>query len=137
MAEEQPAAPKRGRGRPQAEIDLAELKRLCKLQCTLEEIAAFFEVTKQTIINYRKRPEFREVMENGRLQGLVSLRRAQFTNALKGNATMQVWLGKQWLGQKDRIASELSGPDGASLVPPVLQFNFVNPRTPDDSAPKG
>jgi len=31
----------------------------------------------------------------------MSLRRAQLANALKGNAVMQIWLGKQLLGQVD------------------------------------
>ena len=30
-------------GRPKTDIDLAELKRLCRLNCTMPEIAAFFE----------------------------------------------------------------------------------------------
>ena len=30
-----------------------------------------------------------------------SLRRAQYEAAMKGNATMLIWLGKQYLGQRD------------------------------------
>jgi hypothetical protein len=36
-------------GRPRIEIDVEELKRLCRLNCTMEEIAAFFECDKKTI----------------------------------------------------------------------------------------
>ena len=32
----------------------------------------------------------------------TSLRRAQFELAMKGNPTMLIWLGKQYLGQKER-----------------------------------
>jgi hypothetical protein len=34
--------------------------------------------------------------------GKKSLRRLQFDSARKGNVTMQIWLGKQYLGQRDR-----------------------------------
>jgi len=33
----------------------------------------------------------------------MSLRRAQIKTALDGNPTMQIWLGKQYLGQHDKI----------------------------------
>ena len=32
----------------------------------------------------------------------TSLRRAQFELAMKGNPTMLIWLGKQYLGQNER-----------------------------------
>ena len=41
-------------GRPAVEIDAAELERLCALQCTEEEIAAWFGVSKKTIERRRK-----------------------------------------------------------------------------------
>ena len=33
----------------------------------------------------------------------MSLRRMQFEKAQTGNTTMLIWLGKQMLGQKDKI----------------------------------
>ena len=38
-----------GAGRKSARIDLAELEKLCALQCTDEDVAAFFGVTVRTI----------------------------------------------------------------------------------------
>ena len=35
--------------RPKAKIDLAELEKLCAMQCTDEEIAAFFGVSTKTV----------------------------------------------------------------------------------------
>jgi hypothetical protein len=40
-------------------------------------------------------------LESGKGDCQLSLRRAQLETALGGNATMQIWLGKQLLGQKD------------------------------------
>jgi hypothetical protein len=38
----------------------------------------------------------------------MSLRRAQWKSAEGGNVTMQIWLGKQWLGQKEQHEIDLS-----------------------------
>jgi hypothetical protein len=46
-----------------------------------------------------------EAWDNGQEQGRASLRRLQYKAAENGNPTMQIWLGKQWLGQKDRTES--------------------------------
>jgi hypothetical protein len=35
------------------------------------------------------------------------LRRMQFESANKGNVTMQIWLGKQYLGQSDHPVNEV------------------------------
>jgi hypothetical protein len=86
-----------------AGIDLAELERLCQLQCTDEEIAAWFRVSTRTIERRRLEPEFLEVMERGKAKGRISVRRQQMKLLEEGNATMGVWLGKQILGQVDQV----------------------------------
>jgi hypothetical protein len=106
-----------GSGPKPKEIDLGELEKLAKLQCTDQEIAAFFGVSTRTIENRRKEDEvFRDTIDRGRQTGLISLRRAQFGAALKGNPTMLVWMGKQLLNQKDKIANEMSGPEGKPIT---------------------
>jgi len=44
---------------------------------------------------------FAKAYERGAANGRATLRRKQYELALKGNATMQIWLGKQNLGQTD------------------------------------
>jgi hypothetical protein len=104
-----------GSGRKPVSIDPVELQKLCTLQCTHEEIAAWFNCSVRTIENYSKRPEFAEVMARGRAKGRISVRRAQMKLLDAGNATMGVWLGKQFLGQRDVTPVELSGANGAPL----------------------
>ena len=87
-------------------IDLTELEKLCVLQCTDEEIAAWFGTSTRTIERRRKEPKFAEVMERGKAKGRISVRRMQLKLLEGGNATMAVWLGKQLLGQRDQIATE-------------------------------
>lgn len=101
-----PAPPeKAGPGRPPIEIDLADLEKLAALQCTQEEAAAWFGCSVATINNRLSEDKYRERWEAGRGKGRVSLRRYQFKMA-ENNPTMAIWLGKQWLGQSDKIVYE-------------------------------
>ena len=110
-------------GRPPIAIDLDELEKLCGLQCTQRDLAGWFNVHLHTIENRVKDDTeydhhgvfmtFAEIMERGYAKGRVSLRRRQMENADKGNATMQIWLGKQLLGQRDIV--EHSGIGGGPI----------------------
>src|SRR5438093_12960308 len=84
-------------------IDLDELEKLSAMQCTDEEVAAWFGVSTRTIERRRKSPAFAEVMERGRAKGRISIRRAQLKMLEDGNATMGVWLGKNYLQQTDSM----------------------------------
>ena len=48
-------------------------------------------------------PGFADALKRGKEQGKVSLRRLQWKAAQNGNITMLIWLGKQVLGQRDRM----------------------------------
>jgi hypothetical protein len=100
-----------------AKIDMAELERLSAMQCTDEEIAAWFKVTTRTIERRRKNRAFGEVMDRGKAKGRISVRRMQMKLLEQGNATMGVWLGKQILGQTDEIRHEVSGAIISVFIP--------------------
>jgi hypothetical protein len=107
-----PGGARHGAGRKPVKIDLVELEKLCSVNCTDEEIGAWFGVSTRTIESRRKQPKFAEVMNRGRAKGRISVRRAQMKLLESGNGTMGVWLGKQLLGQRDVTPIELSGPNG-------------------------
>ena len=91
--------------RPRKEIDQKQFENLCGLQCTLEEICDWFGVTDKTLNSWCKRTyseSFSEVFRQKRSTGKISLRRNQWRLAEK-NASMAIWLGKQYLGQKDIV----------------------------------
>ena len=91
--------------RPRKEIDQKQFENLCGLQCTLEEICDWFGVTDKTLNSWCKRTyseSFSEVFRQKRSTGKISLRRSQWRLAEK-NASMAIWLGKQYLGQKDIV----------------------------------
>jgi hypothetical protein len=92
-------------GRPKKTIDFETFDKLIQIQCTGEEIAAYFEINYDTldrIIKDKHNMSFSEYFEQNRGKGKISLRRAQFQTAMSGNTTMQIWLGKNWLGQTDK-----------------------------------
>ena len=94
------------RGRPTAKIDKNQFEALCAVQCTLEEISAFFGVSFDTIERWCKREykeNFADVFKKASTAGKMSLRRLQWKSARDGNITMQIFLGKQWLGQTDKV----------------------------------
>jgi hypothetical protein len=102
-------------GRKPAPIDLLELEKLCSLDCTDQELADWFGVSTRTIETRKKRREFAEAMQRGRSKGRISVRRAQMKMLETGNGTMGVWLGKQILGQRDRITTEHVGAGGGPI----------------------
>lgn len=97
-------------------LDYKAAERLAALQCTQEQIAAYFEVDRSTIKRRKKSdPEFAAALERGAEQGLIRLRNFQWKAAARGNPTMLVWLGKQYLSQQDRGIVEHTGPEGGPI----------------------
>src|SRR5713226_6112663 len=101
--------------RPEAKIDLAELEKLCSMQCTDEEVAAFFGVSTRTIERRRQVKAFNEVMERAKAKGRVSVRRNLFRLANNGNIAAAIFLSKNLLGYKDYVNSELTGAAGGPI----------------------
>src|SRR5262245_34574879 len=101
--------------RPEAKIDLAELEKLCGMQCTDEEIAAFFGVSARTIERRRQVPKFREAMDQGRAKGRVSVRRHLHRLAATGNIAAAIFLAKNLLGYKDVVNTEHTGLAGGPI----------------------
>ena len=93
-------------GRPSVEIDQQQFEKLCAMQCTETEIAAWFGCSIDTINRWCKRTyskrTFADVFKEKREGGKASLRATQFKLAQK-SAAMAIFLGKNWLGQTDRI----------------------------------
>ena len=91
------------RGRPRKEIDQQTFEKLCGLQCTLNEIAGFFSCSEDTIERWCKRTYkvgFKVVWEQKSAGGKISLRRNLFRMSEK-NASVAIWLSKQYLGMRD------------------------------------
>lgn len=86
-------------GRPKKEIDYITVEKLAKIQCTQQEIASFLEIGLRTL---QRDEKFKEIFEAAREKGKASLRRIQWKHAEK-SASMAMFLGKQYLGQRDNL----------------------------------
>lgn len=124
------ARKKRGRrqpGKPRIEFDLEDLKKLAQVGCSNQTMASLLGVSKATLQRrIADTPEVAQTIEDGRSSMERNLRVAQLRSAVGGNATMQIWLGKQLLGQRDIRAIELTGTDGGPMemqadLGPVLE----------------
>lgn len=86
-----------------ADIDWQLFEDLCQIHCTQVEIAHILRITTDTLYaraqkHYNK--PFQEIYTMLTAGGKASIRRTQFLMAQK-HVAMAIWLGKQWLGQRD------------------------------------
>jgi len=96
------AKPKRKVGRPRAEIDRRQALSLAFIQCSDIEIAMVMGVSQDTLHGYLS-----DELDQERERGRNSLRRVQYQQAVEqGNTTMLIWLGKQYLGQADKVEAK-------------------------------
>ena len=104
-------------------IHQEEFEKLCQLQCTQEDICNFFNVSVETLRTWCKKTygcTFKEIFSQKREGGRVSLRATQFRLA-QNSPAMAIWLGKQYLEQRDVKAIEVTGDTIADKV----EFTFV------------
>lgn len=91
-------------GRPREEIDYYLLSKLCVIQCTDEEIAACLNIHIDTLQKKKNNdPQFFYIYKKAKEHGKMSLRRKMYAMANAGNATMCIWLSKQYMGMMDKM----------------------------------
>ena len=95
-------AEKRKVGRPKFQIDYETVEKLAHIQCTKLEIANFLGCSVDTL---DRDANFAGHYKKGLDGGKMSLRRMQFKLAEK-NSAMAIFLGKQYLGQKDVVEQQ-------------------------------
>ena len=120
---------KRGRGRPRIELDLKTVEGLALIGCEEAEIVTVLGISERTMRSRKHEKRFAAAMERGRANGKKSLRRLQWEAANKHDRTMLVWLGKQFLGQKDRqdVVHSGTGP-GGSIQVDVAAIELIESR---------
>ena len=94
-------------GRPKKVINQKLFENLCGIQCTEAEICGVLECSADTLNRWCKYKSKSQV-------GKSSLRRAQWKLAEK-NASMAIWLGKQYLEQKDIVEQNVNA-DGVKVI---------------------
>lgn len=123
-------------GRPKFVIDEELVKKLAALQCTYDEMAFACGCSKRTFIRQlNEQGDLAEQLEAGKAGGKLSLRRQQWLHARMPNSAgvqMTIHLSKHWLGETDKAAVELSGPNGKDLPGPLAGASVVVFQLPDN-----
>lgn len=109
------------RGRPKADINPVYVYRMARLGMPVSEIADVLGVHRNTI-----KYNFSQELVKGEAMLKKMLRRAQIRNALKGNAALQIFLGKNKLGQSDN-PTPMEDPE----EPEYKQPEFEDPNKPE------
>lgn len=95
------------------------VKYMCMIHCTGEEIAGVMQMDYDTLNKNCKEKwgiPISEYIKNNNSNGKMSLRRMQWKAAENGSTTMQIWLGKQWLGQRENIDMSITSDEQAKEV---------------------
>ena len=99
-------------GRPRKEIDWQQIDDLAGLHCTAGEIHGYLKAVGVDVsydtLDRRCEEEYgcsfaEKIKQKQNALAKPRLRQLQWASAEKGNVTMQIWLGKQYLGQSDKL----------------------------------
>lgn len=108
-------------GRPEKPIDWKIFEELCHIQCTGDEIVSVLKIGKGTLYDRVAKEygedfptTYKKLTEGGK----CSIRRMQF-NLAKKNTAMAIWLGKQYLGQKDK--EDNNNQEAADLIKNLVE----------------
>lgn len=91
-------------GRPPVNLDEEAIARMIGKGFTVEYVADYFGVSATTM--YAK---YSEALRKGYVFREGCLQAKQFHDAMRGNVTLQIWLGKQWLKQSDKVEHKHTG----------------------------
>lgn len=101
-----------GAGRKPTKIDWKYVNAMLQAGCAGTTIAAGIGVHPDTLYravkdNFPQFADFASYAAYQRSQGLDMLRAKQHDVAMKGDKTMLVWLGKNYLDQKDKVEQKV------------------------------
>ena len=80
------------------QIDTSQLQKLATLGCTNKEMADFFGCSADLL-----EKSYSEFLTKGRAEQKMRLRQLQWKACENGNVSMLIFLGKNMLGQQDKI----------------------------------
>jgi hypothetical protein len=87
--------------RPRKQIDEKQVEQMAAIGCSEKEIGLLLGCSDDLLER-----RFAGALKKGRARRNQNLRKLQYEAAKAGNVTMQIWLGKQFLGQKDKPHEE-------------------------------
>lgn len=92
-------------GRPKAIIDWKKVEKYLQAQCDSVGIAGLLGISVDTLYIRCKTDhniDYSAYSAQKKSEGKELLRAKQYQSAMEGDKTLQIWLGKQYLEQKDK-----------------------------------
>lgn len=84
------------------------IEKMFGMNCSTEEVAADLGITTSVLLNRANR----EIVERARIRGherfLTEIRQQQRNILKRGDSRMAIWLGKQYLGQSDKVEASVT-----------------------------
>jgi len=120
-------------GRPKADIPWNIVDDYLRAHCDGMAIAGILGISADTL--YRRCQQdnnigFEAYSRTKKAEGDELLRKKQMDTALDGNVAMQIWLGKQYLEQKER--HDLTTKDDKITAKEIFKFEIVDPLKVSD-----
>lgn len=113
--------------RPLSEINWELLDQLLGIFCTGEECASVLNIDYDTLcacIKRKKKMSFSDYSDIKKGNGRASLRRRQFRMA-ETNPALAIWLGKQYLNQKDQPLIDQSRHEHFNVTVEIVDENKI------------
>lgn len=101
------------------DFDWNQIANMCEIQCTQAEIAKVMGCEENTLRAACKRDnkkDWAQFYAEHRAAGCISLRRSQWKKAITNlDTTMLIFLGKNMLGQKDKVENDVNMSGGQTI----------------------
>lgn len=105
-------------GRPIKDISKKQFEEMCKIQCTEQEICNVLSVGVDKLLSWCMETygdTFSNVYKKFSDGGKMSIRRNQLRLS-QTNSSMAIWLGKQYLGQRDNMDVRLNDEEDDAIT---------------------
>lgn len=116
-------------GRPRKILDEQKISQFIGKGFTVEWVADFMGVHVDTLY-----ANYSDALRKGRVFREGCLQAKQYKSAMTGNVTLQIWLGKQWLGQADKTEVKATIKDETPEVAHLSDAELEKVRSIIDSA---
>ena len=97
-------------GRPEKEMDWRLLDSILQYGASLIDCSELLEMSEDSIqrkIKEESGQTFSEYRESKKSKIRMKLRQKQYEMAMNGNVALLIWLGKNELGQKDKLENDI------------------------------
>tara|TARA_R110000868_G_scaffold32352_5_gene117701 strand:- start:596 stop:1018 length:423 start_codon:yes stop_codon:yes gene_type:complete len=109
----------KGPSKPLNDEDFQRLLNMVRIHCTQDECCSILGMSDTTLnrrLKERGEDNFEAFYKSHNSEGKMSLRRMQWQAAENGSSSLLIWLGKQYLNQRDKSNLEVTGEDGGAII---------------------